>query len=62
GYPVRQPIGQVTMAYGGKAPFMAVTVIRPADVKACASIKDGDILIDGPEGKWLISREGVKRI
>ena len=62
GYPVRQPIGQVTMAYGKRAPFTAVTVIRPSDVDASAVIEGKDVLISAPSGKWRIRREGVDRL
>lgn len=62
GYPMRQPIGQVTMSYNGKAPFMAVTIIKPSDVKASAVLDGRDVVIDAPFGKWIISREGVKRV
>ena len=62
GYPVRQPIGQVTMAYNGKAPFTAVTVIKPSDVKACARLDGGVVVLETPSGKWRIKREGVERI
>ena len=62
GYPVRQPIGQVTMAYGKKAPFTAVTVVRPSDVDASAELEGREVIISAPSGKWRIRREGVERI
>lgn len=62
GYPVRQPIGQVTMAYGGKAPFTAVTVIKPSDVKASARLEGRDVVLETPSGRWIIGRKGVRRI
>ena len=52
----------VTMSYNGKAPFMAVTIIKPSDVKASAVLDGRDVVIDAPSGKWIVSREGVKRV
>ena len=62
GYPVREPVGQVTMAYSGKAPFTALTVIRPDDVQVSACIRGKDIEISTQSAKWIVSKEGVTRV
>lgn len=62
GYPVREPIGQVTMAYNGKAPFTAVTVVKREDDKACARLDGRDVVLETAAGKWRIRREGVERL
>lgn len=62
GYPVREPIGQVTMSYGGKAPFTAVTVIKPSEVKAVARLEGRDVILDTMSGKWVVKKEGVERL
>lgn len=62
GYPVREPIGQVTMAYGGKAPFMAATIVKEKGSKASVSLEGDSVIISSDSGKWVITREGVKRV
>ena len=62
GYPVREPIGQVTMAYGGKAPFMAATIVKEKGSKASVSLDGESVIISSDSGKWVITREGVKRV
>ena len=60
GYPVREPIGQVTFAYGGKAPFMAVTVVKAKDEDTKAAISGGKVTISSRGREWTIGKEGVE--
>ena len=62
GYPVREPIGQVTMAYNGKAPFMAATIVKEKGSKASVSLEGENVIVSTDSGKWVITREGVKRV
>ena len=61
GYPVREPIGQVTMAYNGKAPFVSATIVKAEGADASIRL-DGDkaVLRIGKE-TWIISRKGVEK-
>ena len=61
GYPVREPIGQVTMAYNGKAPFVSATIIKPKGIDASARLEGKDVILKIAGDTWTISREGVKR-
>ena len=62
GYPVREPIGQVTMSYGGKAGFTAVTIIKEKGSTNSVLIEDDKVHIKGCSGEWIITREGVKKL
>lgn len=59
GYPVREPIGQVTMAYGGKAPFLAATIVKAKGDTASVSIDGDKVILKTPEGVWTITKEKV---
>ena len=61
GYPVREPIGQVTMAYNGKAPFVSATIIKPKGIDASVRLEGKDVILKIAGDTWTISREGVKR-
>ena len=62
GYPVREPAGQVTMAYGGKAPFMAATVIKSKGDDAKVTLEGESVIIETSDGKWNITREGAVKL
>mgnify|MGYP004511462137 FL=1 len=62
GYPVKEPSGQVTMAYGGKAPFMAATIIKSKGDDSTVSIDGDKVILKTPSGKWCITKEEVKRV
>ncbi|MGN0906272.1 MAG: heparinase II/III family protein [Bullifex sp.] len=62
GYPVRERAGQVTMAYGGKAPFMAATVIKSKGDDAKVTLEGEAVIIETCNGKWNITREGAEKL
>ena len=60
GYPVRKPIGQVTFAYGGKAPFMAATIVKEKEDDSSVSLVGESVVIESKGKKWIIKKEGVE--
>ena len=62
GYPVREPIGQVTMAYNGKAPFVCTSIIKKKDSDATVRLDGGNAILTTTESRWIIKRSGVERI
>ena len=60
GYPVRKPIGQVTFAYGGKAPFMAATIVKEKGDDSSVSLVGESVVIESKGKKWIIEKEGVE--
>ena len=62
GYPVKEPIGQVTMAYGGKAPFMAATIIKEKGNDATVKIESEKVVLKIENNEWVITREGVEKL
>ena len=60
GYPVRKPIGQVTFAYGGKAPFMAATIVKEKGDDSSVSLIGDSVVIESKGRKWIIKKEGVE--
>ncbi|MGN1164605.1 MAG: alginate lyase family protein [Candidatus Ornithospirochaeta sp.] len=60
GYPVREPIGQVTFAYGSKAPFAAVTVVKAKDEDTVAYFENATVVIESHGRKWIVGKEGVE--
>ena len=60
GYPVRKPIGQVTFAYGGKAPFMAATIVKEKGDDSSVSLVGESVVIESKGRKWIIKKEGVE--
>ncbi len=62
GYPVREPIGQVAFRYDGKAPFMAVTLIKAEGDETEARLENGTVTVTGPDGVRKITREGVVKL
>lgn len=61
GYPVKEPSGQVTMAYAKKAPFMAATIIKEKGDDASVSIIGDKVILKTRDGEWMITKEGVER-
>ncbi len=62
GYPVREAAGQVTFAYGGKAPFSAVTLIKGKDDNTTVSLENGKVLVTSPDGVREITQRGVVKL
>ena len=62
GYPVREPAGQVSMAYGGKAPFIAATIVKSKGDGASVRIEEKGVVIESDKGRWIITREGAERL
>lgn len=62
GYPVREPIGQVTMAFGGKAPFMAATIVKQKGDSASVALDGDAVVITTENGKWIVRKEAVEKI
>ncbi len=62
GYPVKEPIGQVTMAYGGKASFMAATIIKEKGNDATVKIEGEKVVLKIENNEWVITREGVEKL
>ena len=60
GYPVREPIGQVTFAYGGKAPFMAATIIKAKGDDSFVTLSGDKVEVVSRGRKWIIGKEGVE--
>ena len=60
GYPVREPIGQVTFAYGGKAPFMAATIIKAKGDDSSVTLSGDKVEVVSRGRKWIIGKEGVE--
>ena len=50
------------MAYGGKAPFMAATIIKSKGDDSTVSIDGDKVILKTPSGKWCITKEEVKRV
>ena len=62
GYPVREPVGQVTFQRIGKAPFTAVTLIKAKDDNTTVTLENGAVTVKSPDAVRRITKEGVVRL
>jgi len=60
GYPVREKRHQLRFRYHGKAPFKAMTMIKPEGLDVSYSFKDGILLLETGKKRYRITEEGLE--
>lgn len=61
GYPVREPIGQVTYAYNGKAPFISAAVVSKEGHNISASICGDTVVVVDGDVTYRIGKEEIEK-